>query len=113
MAEVEIATGAAAPALADWLARHPKGARAVLAEGLFERIELPGEIPLLRLAPGCVCCVGQLPLRVSLVRLLRQHRPQHLLLLLANGSHLERVVEMLGEPGLGLQRITAPARGTP
>lgn len=103
MTAATIATGAHAPALAAWLAHHPQGARAVLAEGLFEPIDLPADIPLVRLAPGCVCCVGQLPLRVALVRLLRQHRPQHLFLLLADAGHLARVRAMLADPALGLR----------
>lgn len=102
MATVAIACGDHVSALTLWLARHPQGARAVLVEGLFEVLDLPAEIPLLRLAPGCVCCVGQVPLRVALVRLVRQHRPQQLLLLLARGSHLDRVRALLAEPGLGL-----------
>ncbi|MEG1832693.1 MAG: hypothetical protein RR240_05055 [Burkholderiaceae bacterium] len=106
MAAVEIAAGDHPRAAREWLSRHAAGRRAVIAEGLFAPIDLPPEVSLVRLAPGCVCCIGQLPLRVALLRLVRQQRPEHLLVLLADDAHRDRVRDMLADPRLGL----VPAR---
>lgn len=108
MVAVEIAGGDHAAAANEWLERHLDGRRAVIAEGLFAPIELPPAVPLVRLAPGCVCCIGQLPLRVALTRLVRQHRPDHLLVLLADDAHRDRVRQLLADPQLGLVPRSAP-----
>lgn len=43
---------------------------------------------LLRIAPGCLCCAGNLVLRVTLNRLLRQP-PQRIFISLADATHID------------------------
>lgn len=43
-----------------------------------------------RIAPGCLCCTGNLVLRVTLNRVLRQ-RPERLFIGLARGEHLDQL----------------------
>ena len=45
---------------------------------------------LARIAPGCLCCTGNLVLRVTLNRMLRQ-RPERLFIGLARGEHLDQL----------------------
>ena len=100
--ELVVASPAAQQARLDaWLRRHPIGARAVVAESAFEPLAVPADVALLRLAAGCVCCIGQVPLRVGLTRIVRTHRPDHLLLLLASGDHVDRVRTLLTDGSLG------------
>lgn len=49
-----------------------------------------------RIAPGCLCCTGNLTMRVTLNRLLR-HSPQRLYISLANSAHIERLRLFLSE----------------
>jgi hypothetical protein len=103
-AEVRVASIAAQQACFDeWLGRHRAGRRAVLAENPFAPLEGPEDVPVIRLAAGCVCCVGQVPMRVALVRAVRAHRPQELLLLLATAEHLPRVRALLSDGSLGVR----------
>lgn len=64
---------------------------AILAE-LAEQVSPspPFPLQLLRIAPGCLCCSGNLVLRVTLNRLLR-HPPAHLFISLADASHIEQL----------------------
>jgi G3E family GTPase len=87
----------------EWLAVHAKGARAVIAESGFTPLAAPANIAVALLAPGCVCCVGQVPLRVTLTRVVRTHRPDDLLLLLATPHHLPRVRALLADGSLGVR----------
>jgi hypothetical protein len=52
-------------------------------------------------AAGCLCCVGLVPLRVTLTRLLRTVRPRSLLLLVATDDHLPRLRALLVAGELG------------
>ena len=61
----------------------------ILAD-LAERTSPPAALQLLRIAPGCLCCSGNLVLRVTLNRLLR-HPPAHLFLSLADATHIEQL----------------------
>lgn len=80
-------------------------AHAVLLEGLpdgqaqLETLEqdLPHTLALIRIAPGCLCCIGNVVLRVSINRLLRQ-RPQHLWISLANTGHIDQLRTLLQSP---------------
>lgn len=85
-----------------WLARHPHGRRAILSEG-FGSFTSPDDIAVARLGAGCVCCLGQVPLRVTLTRLMRGQRPEHLLLLLTDSQHLTRVRTVLTDGSLGVR----------
>ena len=92
-----------------WLREQQAGGAAatslaVVAEGAFFALTVPAEVALERLAAGCVCCIGLLPLQVTLTRLLRVHRPVALLLLLADASHLERVRALVARGKLGVSQ---------
>jgi hypothetical protein len=75
-------------------ARHPDhGTEAVILEGLADaQSQLVPSPSLLisRIAAGCLCCAGNLVLRVTLNRLLRQ-RPQRLFIGVARGEHLDQL----------------------
>jgi len=81
----------------------PGPATAILLEGLAD-----GNSPLVydesesdawrpdvhRIAPGCLCCAGNLVLRVTLNRLLRRP-PAQLFISLADATHADRLRAML------------------
>lgn len=50
-----------------------------------------------RIAPGCLCCTGNLTMRVTLNRILRQ-APDRLYIGLATDFHLERIRALLTAP---------------
>ena len=56
----------------------------------------PG-LQVARIAPGCLCCDGNLVLRVTLNRLLRQ-RPRRLFIGLASSEHLDQLRSWLQSP---------------
>ncbi|KAB8060568.1 GTPase [Janthinobacterium sp. FT14W] len=64
------------------------GILADLAEQVSPSPSFP--LQLLRIAPGCLCCSGNLVLRVTLNRLLR-HPPALLFISLADASHIEQL----------------------
>lgn len=88
-------------ALDAWLQSAPPP-RAVIAEGL-QPLQAPDEVALSQLTAGCVCCIGQLPLKVTLLRTLRSTRPRSLLLLVARAEHLPRVRALLADGTLGVK----------
>jgi hypothetical protein len=74
---------------------HQHGAKtAVILEGLAPGNSpldsLPAHILFARIAPGCLCCAGNLVLRVTLNRLLRQ-RPERLFIGVARSEHLDQL----------------------
>ena len=81
-------------------ALSPQLASAVILEGLAsgnsiladlaEQTLPPASLQLLRIAPGCLCCSGNLVLRVTLNRLLRQP-PAQLFISLADATHIEQL----------------------
>ena len=78
---------------------HQSGAlAAVILEGLPDGSPLLEASPTLlidRIAPGCLCCTGNLVLRVTLNRLLRQ-RPMRLFIGVARSEHLDQLRSWLG-----------------
>ncbi len=68
-------------------------------QGLLETIQqdAPNTLALIRIAPGCLCCIGNVVLRVSINRLLRQ-RPLHLWISLAATAHLDQLRTLLQSP---------------
>jgi hypothetical protein len=86
-----------------WLAVTPAGRRAVVVEGVFSVLEVPADVPLTRLGAGCVCCLGQVLLRVGLTRMVRMVRPDAVLLVLSHGDHLARVRALLADGSLGVR----------
>ena len=59
-----------------------------LAEHTFPSPSFP--LQLVHIAPGCLCCSGNLVLRVTLNRLLR-HPPARLFISLADATHIEQL----------------------
>jgi hypothetical protein len=100
-----LVTGATAGArerlIAAQLAADPAAAFcAVLLEGLPDghTILVPSPALLIeRIAPGCLCCTGNLVLRVTLNRLLRR-RPDRLYIGLATTEHLDQLRSWLQNP---------------
>jgi hypothetical protein len=73
---------------------------AVLLEGLPDghTILTPSDTLLIeRIAPGCLCCTGNLVLRVTLNRILRR-RPDRLYIGLATTEHLDQLRSWLQSP---------------
>jgi len=100
-------------ALDAWLASDPAAPRAVIAEGAFAGLAAPQDVSVTRLAAGCVCCLGLVPLRVALTRLIRAQRPRALLLIVAADEHLPRLQKQLASGELGPLQVDAadPADG--
>jgi outer membrane receptor protein involved in Fe transport len=76
------------------------GLDAVILEGLgasSEPLLASPTLQVVRIAPGCLCCDGNLVLRVTLNRLLRQ-RPQRLFIGLARSEHLDQLRSWLQDP---------------
>jgi hypothetical protein len=73
---------------------------AILLEGLPDGHTIldPSDALLIeRIAPGCLCCTGNLVLRVTLNRLLRR-RPDRLFIGLATTEHLDQLRSWLQAP---------------
>ena len=73
---------------------------AVILEGLgvaATPLESRPGLQVMRIAPGCLCCDGNLVLRVTLNRLLRQ-RPRRLFIGLASSEHLDQLRSWLAAP---------------
>jgi hypothetical protein len=90
---------------------HQAGASsAVVIEGIASGSSpldsLAEHILFARIAPGCLCCAGNLVLRVTLNRLLRQ-RPERLFIGVARSEHLDQLRSWLqAEPYDQLLRLT-------
>lgn len=73
---------------------------ALILEGLpdgtdsFVKFDHVANLQIKRIAPGCVCCIGNLTLRVTLNRILR-NPPTRLYLSLAAADHIEEVRRFL------------------
>lgn len=73
---------------------------AVILEGLpdgtspLANADLTQAMTIVRIAPGCVCCTGNLTMQVTLNRLLRTH-PVHLFISLADSRHLPQIRQFL------------------
>ncbi|MTW12239.1 GTPase [Pseudoduganella eburnea] len=81
----------------------PGVATAIILEGLadansslvYDESDPPAWQPQVhRIAPGCLCCAGNLVLRVTLNRLLRRP-PAQLFISLADATHVESLRAML------------------
>lgn len=73
---------------------------AVLLEGLPDghtTLTPSAHLLIARIAPGCLCCTGNLVLRVTLNRLLRR-RPERLYIGLASTAHLDQLRSWLCTP---------------
>jgi hypothetical protein len=90
-------------------ATHQAGATAVILEGLADAsspLDPSAFLLISRIAPGCLCCTGNLVLRVTLNRLLR-NPPERLFIGLARGEHLDQLQSWLqAEPYDQLLELT-------
>lgn len=102
-ATVIVDTGGVQPAVDAWLAATSASRRAILIEGAFSALDVPPGLPVTRMGAGCVCCMGQVPLRVGLTRMVRALRPDVVLLVLASGEHRARVQALLADGSLGVR----------
>ena len=70
------------------------GSHAVILEGLPSGSSpldaAPEHVHVARIAPGCLCCTGNLVLRVTLNRMLRL-RPERLTIGVADSGHLDQL----------------------
>lgn len=64
---------------------------------LADAAMLPAPPTIVRIAPGCLCCAGNLVLRVTLNRLLRRP-PARLFISLADATHVGQLREFLSAP---------------
>lgn len=76
-----------------------EGRQAVIVEGGPGTLVAPPGVELVQLAPGCVCCVGQLPLRVTVARMIRLIKPARLWIELSQADHLPELRKQLDGPG--------------
>ncbi len=73
---------------------------ALILEGLpngkssLDDISHDPSLQIARIAPGCLCCTGNLTMRVTLNRMLRRP-PERLYIGLATPEHLERIRDFL------------------
>ena len=82
-------------------ALSPQVKTAVILEGLPDGTAAHWEnmpnVTVSRIAPGCLCCIGNLTLRVTLNRLLRQE-PEEIFISLANDTHVAQLNAFLSSP---------------
>jgi hypothetical protein len=105
MISATLVTGANAVVREAGIARaiDPALATVVLLEGLatgraeLEALAGRAQLQLIRIAPGCPCCSGNLTLRVTLNRILRRP-PAQLYISLASSLHLEKIRQFLSAP---------------
>ncbi|BBB64288.1 hypothetical protein UNDYM_0035 [Undibacterium sp. YM2] len=72
----------------------------VILEGLPDGQDILQATELMhisRIAPGCFCCIGNLSLRVTLNRALRQ-KPANIYLGIASDAHLDKLLLTLQDP---------------
>ena len=78
--------------------QHPPRIIGVILEGLpsgkFSADPTDPNVHIKRVAPGCLCCVGLLTLRVTLNRLLRNN-PGLLYISIADATHIDQVRTIL------------------
>lgn len=81
-------------------ARGSDGGSAAILEGLaggndaLQKLAASAVMKVIRVAPGCPCCTGNLTMRITLNRVLRA-KPARLFLSLADASHKAQVREFL------------------
>lgn len=93
-----LVTGGTAPLREQAIAAIAPAGAAVLLEGMPSGTNyLPDHVRVERIAPGCLCCTGNLVLRVTLNRILRRH-PERLYIGLASTEHLDQLRSWLSAP---------------
>jgi G3E family GTPase len=92
--------------IAKCLIQRPDGERwAVLVNDfgeatLADSSGVPERAVFVREVAGCICCSAQVSLRTGIVALLREARPQRLLIEASAAAHPDAVVKILREPGI-------------
>jgi hypothetical protein len=85
------------------IAADGKGNHAAILEGLaagcgtLQALEASAVIKVIRVAPGCPCCTGNLTMRITLNRVLRD-KPARLFVAIADASHKDKVSAFLQDP---------------
>jgi G3E family GTPase len=93
-------------ALLKLLAQRPPGARWAVLVNEFGQVGIDGAtlsqagVAVREVPGGCICCSAQLPLRVSLTRLLREVKPERLLIEPTGLGHPAGVIDVLRGEGL-------------
>ncbi|SFM24117.1 GTPase, G3E family [Ectothiorhodospira mobilis] len=90
------------------LRHHPAGERWAVLVNEFGEVGIDGGvledagggIPVREVSGGCICCTGAMNLRVALTRLLREVRPDRLLLEPTGLGHPAGIVDTLRDPWL-------------
>lgn len=86
--------------IASAIAAGPASRIAVLIEGMPDGrtvLEEGPDLHVARVASGCLCCTGNLVMKVTLNRLLRL-RPSRIYIGVANSAHLSSLRELLSSP---------------
>lgn len=89
------------------LAHKPPGERWAVLVNEFGAIGIDGAVlsddgglEVREIAGGCICCTANVPLRVALVRLVRELRPDHLFVEPTGLAHPASIVDVVRSPGL-------------
>ena len=86
------------------------GSTAVILEGLADAsspLAPHAHLSVSRIAGGCLCCAGNLVLRVTLNRLLRLH-PDRVLIGVGSSDHLDQLRSWLESPPYDQLLVLAP-----
>ncbi|WP_420472792.1 GTPase [Noviherbaspirillum sp. ST9] len=74
---------------------------AIILEGIPDAVsgldDTASDLVIARIAPGCLCCTGNLTMRVTLNRMLRG-KPERLYIAMATASHIEQLRAFLSSP---------------
>lgn len=93
-------------AILDLLARRPPGETWAVLVNEFGEVGIDGAIlgargvAVREVAGGCLCCAAQLPLKVTLTRLIREVRPRRLLIEPSGLGHPAGVIDVLRDAWL-------------
>lgn len=93
-------------AILDLLARRPAGSPWAVLVNEFGQVGIDGAtltqdgVAVREVPGGCICCTAQLPLRVALTKLMREVRPERLLIEPTGLGHPAGVIDVLRGEGL-------------
>lgn len=93
-------------AILDLLATRPAGSRWAVLVNEFGQVGIDGAtltqdgVAVREVPGGCICCTAQLPLRVALTKLIREVRPERLLIEPTGLGHPAGVIDVLRGEGL-------------
>ena len=66
--------------------------------GIDSALVTDDDIAIKEVNGGCICCTGQLPLQVALVRLINEHHPDRLIIEPTGLAHPNELLDQLSEP---------------